>query len=214
MKNSLSRWYGTVIALILVAGAAACSAEEQASAEIAEAPEMASADGREPTSSEADGGASLEGGDEHARSEEREEHGAREGGEEHRPSEGRGEHEGSDGEGEHSGEEGGHDEGGEEGEESGIYIGVQDTWDVTRRGARLVLAFEAATDRFKGTVENTTEDRLCSARVEVHLSTGTELGPTARMDLPAGETMAVELPTGGEAFDAWTAHPEMSPCGE
>ncbi len=33
-----------------------------------------------------------------------------------------------------------------------------------------------------------------------------------RTDLPAGETTAVELPTEGEVFDMWTAHPEMSPC--
>ena len=63
-------------------------------------------------------------------------------------------------------------------------------------------------------VENTTEQTLCAIRVEVHLSTGTELGPTARTDLSAGQTTSVTLPTEGEAFDAWTAHPEMSPCGE
>ena len=111
--------------------------------------------------------------------------------------------------GEHSGE-GGHDE---EGEESGVYIGASETWDVVRNGARLVLSFDSDSNAFVGTVENTTEQKLCAVRVEVHLSTGTELGPTARVDLPAGQTTNLTLPTEGEAFDNFTAHPELSPCG-
>ena len=105
--------------------------------------------------------------------------------------EGEGEHrEGREGgehaeEGEHGGE-GGHDE---EGEESGVYVSASETWDVVRRGARLVLAFDSGSNAFVGTVENTTEGRLCAIRVEVHLSTGTELGPTDRVDLPAGVTV-------------------------
>ena len=62
-------------------------------------------------------------------------------------------------------------------------------------------------------VENTTEGTLCAIRVEVHLSTGTELGPTASVDLAAGQTTPVTLPTEGEAFESFTAHPELSPCG-
>ena len=57
-----------------------------------------------------------------------------------------------------------------------------------------------------------TREVLCAVRVEVHLSTGTELGPTARTDLAPGESMEVTLVTGGEPFDAWTAHPEVSAC--
>jgi len=114
--------------------------------------------------------------------------------------------------GEHeSGEASEHSEA-EEGEESGVYIGRTDTWDVIRRGARLVLAFDPASDAFKGTVENTTGSTLCAVRVEVHLSTRTELGPTARTDLPAGQSLEVEIPAEGEAFETWTAHPEISRC--
>jgi hypothetical protein len=127
--------------------------------------------------------------------------------------------EGGEGEegGEHDeggeGEEGGeHDEGGE-GEESGVYIGRDDTWDATRRGARLVLTFDSVSDAFGGTVENTSEQTLCAVRVEVHLSGGRELGPTERTDLAAGETIAVTLPTEGAGFESWTAHPEVSACG-
>ncbi len=108
--------------------------------------------------------------------------------------------------------EGEHDEGGEEGEESGVYVGLQDTWDATRNGARLVLSFDPASNAFVGTVENTTRQTLCAVRVEVHLSTGIELGPTERIDLPSGETTVLRLPTEGEDFGTWTAHPEISSC--
>ena len=122
--------------------------------------------------------------------------------------EARGEH--AEAHGEHG--EAGHDEGGEEGEESGEYIAREQTWDKTRRGARLVLSFDAASNAFVGTVENTTEAMLCAVRVEVHLSSGTELGPTERTDVPSGKKIEVRLPTEGEAFESWTAHPEVSAC--
>lgn len=126
-------------------------------------------------------------------------------------SESAGEHEEGGAAGEHAGER----ERGEhaEGEESGLYIGKDVTWDATRRGARLVLSFDAAKDAFVGTVENTASQTLCAVRVEVHLAGGSELGPTARRDLGPGESMTIELPTGGETFTSWTAHPEQSACG-
>ena len=129
---------------------------------------------------------------------------SREGGDEH----GRGaEDEGEEG-GEH-GEEGEHND---EGEESGEYIAAGETWDETRRGARLILSFDATRDAFVGTVENVTQELLCAVRVEIHLSTGTELGPTARTDLAPGESVDVVLSAEGEPFGAWTAHPEVSTC--
>jgi hypothetical protein len=128
------------------------------------------------------------------------------------------EHASTEGAGEHaSAERGEHGEGGEhalseEGEGSGEYIGLRETWDATRNGARLVLSFNPASNAFVGTVENTTQQTLCAVRVEVHLSNGTELGPTERTDVLPGETTDVELRTAGEVFDTWTAHPEVSPC--
>lgn len=141
------------------------------------------------------------------------EHSAREGEGEHQEGREGGEH--SEGGGEHAeggehGGEGGHDE---EGEESGVYIGASETWDVVRRGARLILSYDSEAGAFVGTVENTTEQTLCAIRVEVHLDSGTELGPTARVDVPAGQSTSVTLSTGGEAFRSYTAHPEMSACG-
>ena len=121
------------------------------------------------------------------------------------------EHGGSES-GEHGGDES-HDEHGSEGEEAGKYIGSGEGWDDTRRGARLILAFDPARSAFGGTVENTTLETLCAVRVEVHLSTGVELGPTERTDLAPGESVAVHLPSGKEPFASWTAHPEVSAFG-
>lgn len=105
-------------------------------------------------------------------------------------------------------------EGGGEGEEGGVYIARDATWNAVRRGARLVLSFDAERDAFRGRVENTTDGPLCSVRVEVHLSTGAELGPTEPRDLAPGAALEVELPVQGRGFDAWTAHPEVSACSE
>ena len=186
MRKSTCRWLVTVAAMAVSFGMAACSDEprdEAMAAEEHERPEGAGEDARSEAGGE---GAGSEGGGEHARSESDREHG-------------------EDGEG------GEHGSGGE-GEESGEQIGRDGTWDATRNGARLVLSFDPASNAFVGTVENTTRQTLCAVRVEVHLSTDTELGPTERTDLPSGETTVVELPTAGEVFDTWTAHPEVLPC--
>ena len=180
---STGTWLAIVAAAAVSFGMAACSDEPRTSGEPGAAREVVGERAR------------AEGRGEHARSEDG------------------GEHATSDGGGEHgeAGEGGEHGSGGE-GEESGEQIGPEDTWDATRNGARLVLSFDPASNAFVGTVENTTGQTLCAVRVEVHLSTGTELGPTERTDLPSGETTRVELPTNGEAFDTWTAHPEVSRC--
>ncbi len=127
--------------------------------------------------------------------------------------EGEGEHGGDRGEGEEGehGEEGGHGEEGE-GEESGVYVASDATWDYTRRGARLILSFDAATGAFVGTVENTTDATLCAVRVEVHLGGGPELGPTPRLELRAGESASITLSAEGNSVETWTAHPELSRC--
>ncbi len=131
-----------------------------------------------------------------------------------------GEHDGGSGEhdregGEHSGEaRGEHDRdggehGGESGEESGVEFSLAETYDNIRNGARLILAYDAESNSFIGTVENTTEETLDRVRVEVHLSNGTELGPTTPADLKPGEKMDVKLPATNKPFERWTAHPEV-----
>ena len=72
------------------------------------------------------------------------------------------------------------------GEESSTELTLNETYDNVRNGARLILAYDAQSNSFKGTVENTTDETLQQVRVEVHLSNGTELGPTTPVDLQPG----------------------------
>ena len=100
------------------------------------------------------------------------------------------------------------------GEESGTELGLDESYDAVRNGARLVLRYDAESNVFLGYGENTTDKVLKQVRVEVHLSNGVELGPTMPADLDPGERMDVSLAATGKDFDAWTAHPEVGEGGE
>ena len=109
--------------------------------------------------------------------------------------------------GEHGrGGEGSHDE---EGEESGTELALNETYDNVRNGARLILTYDAQSNSFNGTVQNTTNETLQRVRVEVHLSNGIELGPTTPADLRPGEKRNVKLTATSKNFDGWSAHPEV-----
>ena len=80
--------------------------------------------------------------------------------------------------------------GGGSDEESANQLTLAETYDHTRKGARLIMDYDKATNTFKGTVENTTNAVLQQVRVEIHLfnSQGPnppdpELGPTPPVDL-------------------------------
>ena len=80
------------------------------------------------------------------------------------------------------------------------------------------MAYDKATNTFKGTVENTTNAILQQVRVEIHLfnsqgpnPTDPELGPTPPVDLAPGEKIPIELIALDEPFDMWVAHPEVGP---
>ncbi len=94
-------------------------------------------------------------------------------------------------------------------EESNIELALNEQYDNVRNGARLILAYDAQSNSFKGTVENTTTETLKQVRVEVHLSNGVELGPTPPGDLAPGEQREIELVATSTDFTAWTAHPEV-----
>ncbi len=103
-------------------------------------------------------------------------------------------------------ESGEHREGGEE---SGTRLTLNETFDEVRAGARLILSYDSTANAFTGTVENTTSAKLNRVRVEVHLSNGTELGPTTPTDLAPGQVADVVLPATGQSFTSWSAHPEV-----
>ena len=117
-----------------------------------------------------------------------------------------GEGHGPGGEGSGS-ESGGEGSGGEEG--SGAQLAPDETFDMVRGGARLIMSYDAATNSFKGTVENTTNQTLARVRIEVHLSNGTELGPTTPVDMAPGQVLSVDLPSTQASFTGWVAHAEV-----
>ena len=125
--------------------------------------------------------------------------------------EGSGNEHGSSGEsgGEHGsgGESGSESGGGEEG--SGAMLAPDQTFDMVRGGARLILSYDAAGNAFTGTVENTTSNVLTRVRIEVHLSNGTELGPTTPVDMAPGQVMRVDIPATAAPFTGWTPHAEV-----
>ncbi|MDE2637641.1 MAG: hypothetical protein OXI30_14870 [Chloroflexota bacterium] len=139
------------------------------------------------------------------------ESGSSEGAGEHRSAsseggrEGGSEHGGSGSEGSRSGSSGG-----DAAERAGANaLALDETYDVTRNGARLILSYDAANNQFIGTVENTTNAVLTRVRVEIHLSNGVELGPTTPTDLAAGEILDIVLDAGAQPFDSWTPHAEV-----
>ena len=119
--------------------------------------------------------------------------------------------EGSGGEGHGPGGEGSSSESGASGSEegSGASLALDDTFDAVRGGARLILNYDAPGNSFVGAVENTTGNVLSQVRVEVHLSNGTELGPTTPVDLAPGQALEVNLPATAASFTGWIAHAEV-----
>ena len=93
-------------------------------------------------------------------------------------------------------------------------LALDETFDTVRSGARLILNYDAPSNSFRGTVENTTNGVLARVRIEVHLSNGTELGPTTPTDLAPGEVVAINLPATPASFTGWTAHAEVGTGGE
>ena len=94
---------------------------------------------------------------------------------------------------------------------------LDESYDVTRNGARLVMRYDAASNSFVGAVENIGDVLLTRARVEVHLSNGVELGPTHPTDLDPGETLDIALPAETQPFATWSPHAEVGAgegCGE
>ena len=116
--------------------------------------------------------------------------------------------EGAGGEGP-GGESGG--EGSESGSEEGsgaIQLAPDETFDMVRGGARLVLSYDVASNSFRGTVRTRPIMSLTGSGSKVHLSNGTELGPTTPVDLAPGQTLPITLASTQASFTGWVAHAE------
>lgn len=103
---------------------------------------------------------------------------------------------------------------GPEGEESGTELALDQTLDNVRNGIHLILAYDADTNSFVGTAENTTKATLQNVRVEVHLSNGKELGPAQLGNVDPGEIENVKLVATSKDFDGWSAHSEFDTLEE
>ena len=113
------------------------------------------------------------------------------------------------GESHEGGSEGRDVRGSADGEEAGRAYALDESHDVVRGGARLILKYDATNNTFSGTVENTTDEVLQSVRVEVHLSNGVELGPTTPIDLAPGDQADVMMDATNMVFDSWSTHVEV-----
>jgi len=93
--------------------------------------------------------------------------------------------------------------------ESGTRYDPSETATETRGGVTLVISYDSSNERFDGTVTNNNDTTVTDVRVEIHLSNGTELGPTPRVDLAAGESKPVTLDASGENFTWYSVHVEL-----
>ena len=93
-------------------------------------------------------------------------------------------------------------------EESGTQYTKSQTADETLNGAHLIMSYDSGSNSFSGTVENITTEVLDQVRVEIHLSNGTELGPTTPSNLAVGATMDVTLQATSTNWETWSVHPE------
>ncbi len=96
----------------------------------------------------------------------------------------------------------------EEGE-SGTRWNRNETATDTRNGVSLIISYNVGAQRFDGTMTNTTGSTVTNVRVEIHLSNGTELGPTPRVDLAPRENRPVTLDASGQNFDWYSVHVEI-----
>lgn len=93
--------------------------------------------------------------------------------------------------------------------ESGTRWNPGETATDSRRGVDLTISYNSTTRRFDGSVTNTNASAVAEVRVEIHLSNGTELGPTPRVNLEANETKAVTLDASGQNFNWYSVHVEL-----
>lgn len=96
-----------------------------------------------------------------------------------------------------------------EGEEGTRYEPDETCDKIFENGVHLIMYYDAQNTSFIGTIENTLQETLENVRVEVHLSTGEELGPTTPIDLSPGEITDVILETTSTNFEWWSVHPEV-----
>lgn len=95
------------------------------------------------------------------------------------------------------------------GEEDGSQLSKNQTYNVLKKGVRLILKYNKHAQAFIGTIENKTPKIVRRARVEVHLSNGIELGPTNPKDLKPNQIISIKLSAKNQNFITWNTHAEV-----
>lgn len=94
---------------------------------------------------------------------------------------------------------------------SALPYGLDDTCDETRDGVRLILRYDAPSETFIGTLENTTETLLQQVRIRVRLSHGVDV-LTPHFHLDPGESGDVSFDvSNARGFTTWDAYPVVGP---
>ena len=93
--------------------------------------------------------------------------------------------------------------------EGGTQWDITETATDTRSGVDLEISYDSSTEKFEGTLNNTSNGTVDGVRVEIHLSNGVELGPTPKIDLMAANSSAVTLDASGQTFTWYSVHIEV-----
>lgn len=97
-----------------------------------------------------------------------------------------------------------------EGEEDGTQLAPNQTYDVTKKGVRLVMKWNAKKRAFMGVLKNVTKKTVKNVAVEVHFSTMSEIGPTKPVVLKPGQTKIYRMKnTSKGRIAGYTAHAEV-----
>lgn len=99
--------------------------------------------------------------------------------------------------------------GGREPGESGTRYGLSETAREVRAGVVVSIRYDSASSRFIGTVTNATDQAVSQVRVEIHLSSGVELGPTPATLLGARQSSSIVLDAGSQRFSGFSTHVEI-----
>jgi hypothetical protein len=89
----------------------------------------------------------------------------------------------------------------------------EETLTKSSKGIRLSLSFGAGANAFTGTVENTTEEKLCGVEVTAAAENGTSFDAIEVGDLEAGQSKEVQISSEGTTFENWSAETNMAACG-
>lgn len=83
-------------------------------------------------------------------------------------------------------------------------IQLDETYDEVQNGVWLLMNYDAASDSFVGTVENTEQKAMENINLKVELSDEQMVSLGRPFDLEAGEMKAFRIPANSEVFKKWT----------